>query len=51
VFQQIPGTLLVKGSLQQKDCPVSGELLSAFQRLEVVLKDKFCQTKDSSNPP
>ncbi|XP_021602334.1 RNA N6-adenosine-methyltransferase mettl16 isoform X2 [Manihot esculenta] len=37
VFQQIPGTLLVKGSLQQRDSPVSGF------RPKLLLLSKSCQ--------
>ncbi|CAK9141807.1 unnamed protein product [Ilex paraguariensis] len=48
VFQQIPGTLLVKGSLQHKESPVSGAFSLIFQQLEVVLKDKFCTEKASA---
>ncbi|KAL1807422.1 hypothetical protein ACET3Z_024412 [Daucus carota] len=40
VFQQIPGTLLVKGSLQQKEN--QGMLLLIFQHLESTLRNKFC---------
>ncbi|XP_039172694.1 U6 small nuclear RNA (adenine-(43)-N(6))-methyltransferase isoform X2 [Eucalyptus grandis] len=47
VFQQIPGTLLVKGSLQRKDGSSSGAFSSIFQRLEGVLKQKFCREKAS----
>ncbi|PQQ02294.1 methyltransferase-like protein 16 homolog [Prunus yedoensis var. nudiflora] len=45
VFQQIPGTLLVKGSLQQRESQVSGSFSSIFQRLEEDLKQKFCRRK------
>lgn len=47
VFQQIPGTLLVKGSLQRKDGSSSGAFSSIFQRLEGILKQKFCRDKAS----
>ncbi|KAF3967251.1 hypothetical protein CMV_008741 [Castanea mollissima] len=43
VFQQIPGTLLVKGSLQQRDNPIPGAFSSIFQKLEEVLRYKFCR--------
>ncbi|XP_010531505.1 PREDICTED: methyltransferase-like protein 16 [Tarenaya hassleriana] len=43
VFQQIPGTLLLKGSLQQKDSPLSGFFSVLFGSLEESLKSKFCQ--------
>ncbi|KAM7269413.1 hypothetical protein ACFE04_024910 [Oxalis oulophora] len=43
VFQQIPGTLLVKGSLQHKESLVPGVFSSMIQRLEEVLKHKFCR--------
>ncbi|XP_027919005.1 U6 small nuclear RNA (adenine-(43)-N(6))-methyltransferase isoform X1 [Vigna unguiculata] len=42
VFQQIPGTLLVKGSLQDKDSPLSGAFSVIFQKLEEALRSKFC---------
>lgn len=45
VFQQIPGTLLVKGSLQHRESQVSGSFSSIFQRLEEDLKQKFCRRK------
>ncbi|KAK9931231.1 hypothetical protein M0R45_018517 [Rubus argutus] len=45
VFQQTPGTLLVKGSLQQKDGQLSGAFSSTFRRLEEVLKQKFGREK------
>ncbi|XP_060217992.1 uncharacterized protein LOC132645187 isoform X2 [Lycium barbarum] len=41
VFQQIPGTLLVKGLLLQKEIPVSGVFSFIFQQLQEVLKSKF----------
>lgn len=43
VFQQIPGTLLVKGSLQQRDNPIPGAFSSIFQKLEEVLRYEFCR--------
>lgn len=45
VFQQIPGTLLMKGSLQQKESSGSGKLFLLFCHLEEVLRNKFCKTK------
>ncbi|XP_027345436.1 U6 small nuclear RNA (adenine-(43)-N(6))-methyltransferase isoform X2 [Abrus precatorius] len=42
VFQQIPGTLLVKGSLQDRNSPSSGALSVIFQKLEEALRCKFC---------
>uniref|UniRef100_A0A7C9FQL1 Uncharacterized protein n=1 Tax=Opuntia streptacantha TaxID=393608 RepID=A0A7C9FQL1_OPUST len=45
VFQQIPGTLLVRGSLQQRDSPLSGAFLAVFQQVENFLKHKFCREK------
>lgn len=47
VFQQIPGTLLVRGSLQQRDSPLSGAFTSVFQQLEEFLRHKFCRQKES----
>ncbi|GAA0159108.1 methyltransferase [Lithospermum erythrorhizon] len=43
VFQQIPGTLLVKGSLQQRECALSGAFPLLFQKLEDHLKAEFCR--------
>jgi 23S rRNA (adenine1618-N6)-methyltransferase len=43
VFQQMPGTLLIKGSLQQKDSPLSGLFSRVFGSLEESLKSKFCR--------
>ncbi|XP_023642591.1 U6 small nuclear RNA (adenine-(43)-N(6))-methyltransferase [Capsella rubella] len=43
VFQQMPGTLLIKGSLQQKDIPLSGLFSVVFGSLEESLKSKFCR--------
>lgn len=45
VFQQIPGTLLVKASLQLRDSPLSGAFTSVIEQLEVYLKHKFCGKK------
>ncbi|KAK8683784.1 hypothetical protein V6N13_039833 [Hibiscus sabdariffa] len=45
VFQQMPGTLLVKGSLQHRDSPLSGLLSSLVQQLEASLRHKFCREK------
>ncbi|GMP37566.1 hypothetical protein CsSME_00009178 [Camellia sinensis var. sinensis] len=45
VFQQIPGTLLVRGSLQHKESPAAGAFSLIFPRLEEVLKAKFCREK------
>ncbi|KAL6185556.1 hypothetical protein ACLB2K_041688 [Fragaria x ananassa] len=42
---QTPGTLLVKGSLQQRDGQVSGAFSTIFQTLEEVLKQKFRREK------
>ncbi|KDP20409.1 hypothetical protein JCGZ_06368 [Jatropha curcas] len=49
VFQQIPGTLLVKGSLQHKDSPLSGLFSSIIQHLEEMLRHKFCKSKLTAN--
>ncbi|XP_010472086.1 PREDICTED: methyltransferase-like protein 16 isoform X2 [Camelina sativa] len=43
VFQQMPGTLLIKGSLQQKDIPLSGLFSVVFGSLEESMKSKFCR--------
>ncbi|ESQ45998.1 hypothetical protein EUTSA_v10000146mg [Eutrema salsugineum] len=43
VFQQMPGTLLIKGSLQQKDSPLSGLFSVVFCSLEESMKSKFCR--------
>ncbi|XP_030487580.2 uncharacterized protein LOC115704514 isoform X1 [Cannabis sativa] len=45
VFQQIPGTLLVKVSQKQGDSQVSGVFSLILQRLEEDLKRKFCKEK------
>ncbi|CAL5213879.1 unnamed protein product [Lathyrus oleraceus] len=42
VFQQIPGTLLVKGSVQDKNSPLSGAFSAIFRKLEEALRNKFC---------
>lgn len=42
VFQQIPGTLLVRGSLQNKEGPLAGAFPLVFQQLEEDLKKRFC---------
>ncbi|KAF3553669.1 hypothetical protein F2Q69_00016368 [Brassica cretica] len=43
VFQQMPGTLLIKGSLQHKDSPFSGLFSVVFGSLEESMKSKFCR--------
>ncbi|KAI3922637.1 hypothetical protein MKX01_006326 [Papaver californicum] len=43
VFQQIPGTLLVKASLQNKGSPLSGAFSVLFQQLELSLKKNYCK--------
>lgn len=45
VFQQIPGTLLVKGSLHHKSSPSSGSFSQIFHRLEEFLKAESCKEK------
>ncbi|KAJ8764992.1 hypothetical protein K2173_010462 [Erythroxylum novogranatense] len=45
VFQQIPGTLLVKASLQHRDGPLSGLFSSIVQQMEEYLTSKFCRRK------
>ncbi|KAL3814037.1 hypothetical protein ACJIZ3_015305 [Penstemon smallii] len=42
VFQQIPGTLLVKGTMKERESSISGLFLLVFQQLEQFLKKKFC---------
>ncbi|KAK2437715.1 23S rRNA (adenine(1618)-N(6))-methyltransferase [Trifolium repens] len=42
VFQQIPGTLLVKGSVQDRNSPLSGAFSVIFHKLEEALRKKFC---------
>ncbi|XP_021286006.1 methyltransferase-like protein 16 homolog [Herrania umbratica] len=49
VFQQIPGTLLVKGSLQHRDSPLSGLFSSIIQQLDDALRRKFCREKAGAN--
>ncbi|KAF8410436.1 hypothetical protein HHK36_002965 [Tetracentron sinense] len=46
VFEQIPGTLLVRGSLQHKENSLSGAFSLIFQWLEEILKKKFCREKE-----
>ncbi|KAI4297737.1 hypothetical protein L6164_037608 [Bauhinia variegata] len=48
VFQQIPGTLLVKGSLQDRNSPLSGAFSLIFQKFEEALRSKFCIDKRSA---
>ncbi|CDP10120.1 unnamed protein product [Coffea canephora] len=48
VFQQIPGSLLVKGFLHQKES--TGVFFLIFQKLEEFLKQKFCRPKTSAEP-
>lgn len=43
VFQQIPGTLLIKGSLQHSASPLSGLFSLMIQQLEEALKKEFCR--------
>lgn len=49
VFQQIPGTLLVRGSLQRKEDQVQGVFSLIFQQLEYVLRNKFCREKATAD--
>ncbi|KAK7260499.1 hypothetical protein RIF29_26592 [Crotalaria pallida] len=42
VFQQSPRTLLVKGSLQDRNSPLSGAFFGIFQKLEEALRNEFC---------
>ncbi|XP_024017386.1 U6 small nuclear RNA (adenine-(43)-N(6))-methyltransferase isoform X1 [Morus notabilis] len=49
VFQQAPGTLLVKGSPKHGDSQASGTVSLILQRLEEVLKLKFCREKSTVN--
>ncbi|XP_019460068.1 PREDICTED: methyltransferase-like protein 16 homolog [Lupinus angustifolius] len=42
VFQQSRRTLLVKGSLQDRNSPLSGAFSVIFQKLEEALRSKFC---------
>ncbi|GAB2291971.1 hypothetical protein Dimus_026220 [Dionaea muscipula] len=41
VFQQIPGTLLVRGYVYQRQSPASGSFSLIFMKLEEFLKHKF----------
>uniref|UniRef100_A0A1D1ZJ42 Methyltransferase-like protein 16 n=2 Tax=Anthurium amnicola TaxID=1678845 RepID=A0A1D1ZJ42_9ARAE len=41
IFEQIPGTLLVKGSLLHKESPFSGTFSLIFQHLEGALRNEF----------
>ncbi|CAM8932158.1 unnamed protein product [Rhodiola kirilowii] len=46
VFQQNPGTLLVRGTIQKRDNFFPPGLFSSvFQRLEATMRSKFCKTK------
>ncbi|XP_043697960.1 U6 small nuclear RNA (adenine-(43)-N(6))-methyltransferase-like [Telopea speciosissima] len=45
VFQQIPGTLLVRGSLNRRQNPSSGAFPLIFQWLEDVLKKEFIEKR------
>lgn len=47
VFQQTPGTLLVKGSSKQGDSQASGMISLILRRLEEVLKHKFCRVQST----
>nr|GMD13920.1 U6 small nuclear RNA (adenine-(43)-N(6))-methyltransferase isoform X1 [Ipomoea batatas] len=53
VFQQIPGTLLVRGSLQKKDSSTSSGFYcafsSTFQRLEGFLRNTFCRERTGAD--
>ncbi|XP_073140433.1 uncharacterized protein [Henckelia pumila] len=42
VFQQIPGTLLIRGTLHERESSNSGLFSLIFQHLEQVLRNKFC---------
>ncbi|KAK1324341.1 hypothetical protein QJS10_CPA01g00415 [Acorus calamus] len=44
VFEQIPGTLLVRGSLSNKKSPISGSFSAVFQHLEEALKKEFTES-------
>nr|XP_024933640.1 RNA N6-adenosine-methyltransferase mettl16 isoform X1 [Ziziphus jujuba var. spinosa] len=50
VFQQTPGTLLVRGSLKQADSKISGAFSLILKRLEEVLRHKFCREKTTVYP-
>ncbi|KAK9165164.1 hypothetical protein Scep_000355 [Stephania cephalantha] len=43
VFQQIPGSLLLKGSVQRRQSSLSGKFSMIFQQLELALKREFCK--------
>ncbi|XP_075511289.1 uncharacterized protein LOC142547093 isoform X1 [Primulina tabacum] len=49
VFQQIPGTLLVRGSLHERESSNSGVFSLIFQHLEQVLRNKFCYERTLSD--
>ncbi|KAJ0667876.1 putative 23S rRNA (adenine(1618)-N(6))-methyltransferase [Helianthus annuus] len=49
VFEQIPGTLLVRGSLKPGETIVPGLLSSAFLQLEDALRKEFCPEKVSTH--
>ncbi|CAN1276452.1 U6 small nuclear RNA (adenine-(43)-N(6))-methyltransferase [Linum perenne] len=48
IFQQQPGTLLVKASLHNKDCPFAGMFSSVIHKLEEVMSQRFCRARDSA---
>ncbi|KAL8228377.1 hypothetical protein R6Q57_015961 [Mikania cordata] len=48
VFEQIPGTLLVRGSLKPGESVAPGLLSSIFMQLEDTLRKKFCPQKVQS---
>ncbi|KAL9243926.1 hypothetical protein vseg_017758 [Gypsophila vaccaria] len=50
VFQQIPGTLLLRGSLQQRDSQLSEAFSAIFQQLQEFLKHNFCKEKARIGP-
>ncbi|KAL7587184.1 hypothetical protein Lser_V15G40211 [Lactuca serriola] len=49
VFEQIPGTLLIRGSLKPGETSVPGLLSSIFQKLEDALRNSFCPQKLSNS--
>ncbi|KAK1441276.1 hypothetical protein QVD17_07122 [Tagetes erecta] len=49
VFEQIPGTLLVRGSLKPGEIVVPGLLSTIFLQLEDALKKEFCSGKVSTH--
>ncbi|GKA15168.1 hypothetical protein Tco_0694915, partial [Tanacetum coccineum] len=49
VFEQIPGTLLVRGSLKPGENVVPGLLSSIFLQLEDALRKEFCLGKVSTH--